>query len=1116
MKRTIGQGRLERAKVVLYLLFAFLLAFGSFSPPEALAVGTVSGKVYGPDGVTPVQNARVELGSPMHMWKTSVVTGVAGEFTFAFVPAGEYFIEAFPPSGSAYAASSPKEVTVDSSPVNVNLTLAAISISGTVVEPNGSTPVPMSLISVRRPGGSFQTGTMADQIGVFRIGGLVTGTYVLTAYPPLGDSPFSASEPISVEIAGISDSHNLGNVPLTLPSITGLVVGPDPDSRPIPMAEVVVRNADLSVAKDTMTRMDGTFSFGGLGAGTFTITVRSPWGMAGLEPPAPRSVTVTVGHTTNAGVFQFNASRRYIVGNVINRDGGPVTSALVVATRMDGSGFASSPVTTTRPYSYGLQVRPGTWMVTIVPDRSPGAPPPDWIYGQPPIPVSFESSPMMPITKVVNITVTAANASVSGRLVKPDSSTFEPRSAFVSAYNERGFVNGSEVAPDGGFRIPLKDGVYRLVIELRDESLIAPSGIIVTLTPGQQENLGDILLGGRTSRINGQVVDGNGQGVPDIRVRAWRRDGHDEMEMASAKTITGGLFSLQVISGTWEVSPVPDRDSQYIVPEPPVLVSVTDNETKTIELHVLLADATIRGRVIDERSGEIAEDLEGYASALQGNKTVSGAPIDDGLFTIHVPSGFYTVTAHFPPGSGVTLKNNVTVSLGSGETQVVTLTVTVDSATIRGQLKNLNDKPQTGVNASVFARNGEDGREFTRVNPVDASYAMSVTAGTWYMHAATDPGSNFVVRPRFNNSVSVPANGTATFDFDVVQYSTVLSGTVVGPSGPIAGAWVLVDEIINTTTSPRFRDATRTDSHGRYRFRLPSGSYLLRSEASHDLDLIAPTPITVAILPGASVVKNLTYRNADAEIAGTVFLSDVAHSALVWGYSEKGGRSWSLTRNGNFRLPASTNETWYIGAVAEDGQLAFRTGPIVVPITTTNPPTQALNLTFWQKLPEGQSVSFDASAMQIVTLSDGTEIQIPAGAMALTGTVTVRATPKAMLVRDQARRPIGLAYVLAALDSDGHSISTFNQNVNIVIPYTDEQLSSLGLTEDDLVPSYWDEVTGTWQKVDNVLVDRVNKKVTLIVDHFTDFALGGSPAVLGTALSSVYLPVLYKSFTSGW
>ena len=75
-----------------------------------------------------------------------------------------------------------------------------------------------------------------------------------------------------------------------------------------------------------------------------------------------------------------------------------------------------------------------------------------------------------------------------------------------------------------------------------------------------------------------------------------------------------------------------------------------------------------------------------------------------------------------------------------------------------------------------------------------------------------------------------------------------------------------------------------------------------------------------------------------------------------------------------------------------------------------------------------------------------------------------------------------------ALDSSGQPISRFNSPVSIVLTYDPATLPA-GVGPSDLIPQYWDPISGSWKQAENVVVNTTDHTLTISVSHFTDYAI---------------------------
>jgi hypothetical protein len=107
-------------------------------------------------------------------------------------------------------------------------------------------------------------------------------------------------------------------------------------------AEVILVAASNGARTYGSSRTDGTFAFGNLSTGTYTLKINPPKNLAGVTSPTPVTVQVTSGQTTDAGSIALRAAKKTITVTVAYPDGTKATGARVQATERGGQGFVAT------------------------------------------------------------------------------------------------------------------------------------------------------------------------------------------------------------------------------------------------------------------------------------------------------------------------------------------------------------------------------------------------------------------------------------------------------------------------------------------------------------------------------------------------------------------------------------------------------------------------------------------------------------------------------------------------------------------------------------------------------------------------------------------------------
>jgi len=312
----------------------------------ALPTGRINGTVMCNDTHAPARGARVELipmSKDLQGQNRTAHTDMTGHFTFAHLSSGEYFaIVSFPGylnpldtveepkdnSQEAFDALLRKlgTFTVDAdAPLTANLTLVrGAAVSGKVLYSDGTPTVraPIAIEDVKTskaPMGSRiwnlnQRGQTTDDRGRFRLVGLKPGIYRIAVVAPRLESPangeegyesdydegnggagatlrifagntYHRSQAKAFELRGGEETSDIDiTIPLTgLHSVQGSVSAKD--GQMLNMGELSLKDtSDNKLTFAVSLMRDGTYSFGNIPPGTYTLSIDAALGILNPNP----------------------------------------------------------------------------------------------------------------------------------------------------------------------------------------------------------------------------------------------------------------------------------------------------------------------------------------------------------------------------------------------------------------------------------------------------------------------------------------------------------------------------------------------------------------------------------------------------------------------------------------------------------------------------------------------------------------------------------------------------------------------------------------------------------------------------------------------------------------
>jgi hypothetical protein len=1076
----------------LMLTISLVVAAGASSAEEmtrspSLTAGYLTGTVTDPDGQPPPAGTHIKLRQPDGtLAGQATVARDTGAFTLGPAPNGNYVLRAVPPDASPLTPSFLQVVHLTGAAINVGtLALTYPCLSGTVVGPNGVTP-PAAWVGIYRTDGQLMEGDWAPD-GQYQMGGLITGTYVLKARPT-GNEPYWWSNRIIQTIT--PTLPQITDLQLQIANVFGAVESPG--GNPIQSAVAHVYRLDAPGHARDESNAGGYFSVGGLVTGTYALRVEPPYWRSDLLPTDPIIFGVPP-LQTNVGLLRFRSSPKVVEGAVHTNLGDPVEKALILAHRVNATGQARTLSATDG--SYQLRLSAGTWALTVRPISS--TVPAEWVYPLPPQVVHFAYDEN-PELKAVGFQVLTADSNVIGEIELPGGGA-PALTVTVQLRNSEGVGAGQMISPDGSFDIALPHGAYKVSVHSADPQYVGPPLPVVNLPPTSTVYIGTITLIPRDALITGTVKDTNSVGVDGVRVTGWTRD-HIYGE---AMTGPDGSYTMAVISGTWRVSAAPSPELPYIYTGTHQVATVASGETAPdVEFQLTTADATIVGNLVAQ-SGDPAIEAFGWASAQ-----INGAPVENGTFTIRVPSGEHDISVklaanspYLAPGA----PTNVAVSVG--QTATVTITLRDKDATMKGGLWDRRSSVViTGVEADVLAWSDWAMVE-TAIDPANGTFSMDVSADLWHLGYRVDPAANYA-QLTHRKQVPVQSGQTILVSLPVAEKDSLLTGTVLDPAGdPYTQTTIIADGIGWGMQEVTLK--TRPGYDGRFHLRLPHGVYNLRAVGGPEAGYLNPTIKRLLAPPGTIPGLDLQFQEPDAIISGTVIISGtpgITGTALVWGWSPAGAYSKSAAElGGAYTLAAISNTTWHVGGVYET-ETAFWAARESVILGSGNA-TQDLTLAGPYPKSSPAVVTWNAADPQFVSLTDGTSIYLPAGSLPVSGTVTLHIGPIAALPHQPHADVFKYGWAFEAVDSQGQPIiSSFHQNVIVAFRYDDYELVDWGIEEDFLKPAYFSTSTNSWTFPDSYILDTDTNLVVMQIDHFTNFALVAS----GDTMYNIYLPAIIR------
>src|SRR5262249_16060715 len=227
--------------------------------------GSVSGKIFHSDGVSPAAGAQVTL-NPATGGTATVVADSTGTYTFPVVPQGTFSLSVTDP-GTGDRGAATNQITSNGQTVNINIALNGVGQVVVLVNNASGVAVPGASVTLSGQGqfGGSYSGTTASD-GTFTFPNVLAGSFSLTATDPItgvsggafGSVASGATTHVTVQLQAIG-------------SIAGHVYSTD-GVTPVAGSTVTRTKWFNGATRQATSAVDGAFLFTTVQVGSYVLT----------------------------------------------------------------------------------------------------------------------------------------------------------------------------------------------------------------------------------------------------------------------------------------------------------------------------------------------------------------------------------------------------------------------------------------------------------------------------------------------------------------------------------------------------------------------------------------------------------------------------------------------------------------------------------------------------------------------------------------------------------------------------------------------------------------------------------------------------------------------------
>ena len=613
-----------------------------------------------------------------------------------------------------------------------SLALTPPVVSGTVVAPDGTTPVPSTEVSAFKDGQSCMwceyQNQYSDNTGYYGFSMLPDGTYQMVARAPISDSTKGDSVPASVTVTGGVGASNF-KLTLQNPTVRGVVRGPNGVSpnNYIYVRQVSSNGSDFwpDYVRNKPSSGDGSFAFA-LPPGTYQFEAQGDMTSAGGVGARSENCVITDTSTViNCDIVLKSPNLKI---QIVKPDGTNFADKystygyLWFAGKYEKAKNYSPQLSFDSLGNYATNLEDGTWGITVLPNGQVA------MYSSKQYRIIVSNGSVTSVTSWNDETVTV----ISGVYQLPLTGTNLIGTITFAGEN---YKNGANVGLQrkvgdryewrdwrwsyGEFGFKVDPGTYRLFVQpygsptivastYSNDCVVADSGSTTCNVALQAPNLkGNIKTpSGDTYRfayayLYTKTIQNNGESTY-IRV---------ENAQFGAYLETSTTYSLEIYPYWDQRNNYSQRSYEIVVGSSSItsVRDVTGSETLTAIdgfYTFKVSSSSLKGTVLPPGSGTIGVGNVQIEVALPGSSSqwiYSTSTDQDGKFGLLVPDGTYVIRA---------IPYNNQFQYGKSETQTVVISGGTTSAPITLRLREPNltgrvvtpgvdPKPLANVNVNV-------------------------------------------------------------------------------------------------------------------------------------------------------------------------------------------------------------------------------------------------------------------------------------------------------------------------------------------------------------------------------------------------------------------------------